>query len=390
MDNRLKHLNEYEVAELIERYYNNEKTTNLIKEYNLKIAPGTLYTIFPPEIFKDIICPVCNLPMIRERGARSSYRFNSNNIYCEKCGHVEGKRCSCEYCSEIARIEKKLKEQEQERINYKKRCLISEVYDLNKKEKINLENLSFRSKVYLGALLRAGIEEDMKEINPILSMDNKVSPRIMYTTQMINNLIGSNAIVVSPKSDLTAFPESDDEEVTFPYTYYTFKVKYALNIEFDGDYIEEVAKIMNPEELSQEDSEEATKIWREVALEECLEYFEFQMQDVKFDAKVGDKTIAIFKELLENFSVSQIYGIIYRSVANATKYYQQGGVSKKQAANSVIGNCQRYAEKALLEKWDLRKFGRPYAVPQSILSEFLFNRVLELGELGYNIPPTEI
>lgn len=389
IDSRLHHLKENEVLELMNRYYNNEKTTELIKEYNLNITPGALYTIFPPEEFDDIICPICNLSMLRKRAARTSYRSNNNKIYCEKCGHVEDKSCRCSHCIEVEKIEKKRIKEEQERINYEKRCLISEVYDLDKKEKLGLEKLSFRSRVYLGALLRAGITEDMMSVNPIVEIDRNISPRVGYTKEMIRNLINNHVIVVSPNSSLAAFPDSD-EETEFPYTYYTFKVKYALNIEFQGDYAGSVAKIMNPDELSKEDSEEATKIWREVALEECLEYFEFQMKEVNFNATIGEKTIATFKDLLEKFSVSQIYGIIYRSVANATRYYQQGGVSKKQASNSVIGSCQRYAERAFLENWELKKFVRPYVVPQSVLSEFLFNRVLKIGELGFNMPPTEL
>lgn len=389
IDSRLHHLKENEVLELMSRYYNNEKTTELIKEYNLNITPGVLYTIFPPEKFDDIICPVCHLPMLRKRAARTSYRYNNNKIYCENCGHVEGGSCRCSHCIEVARIEKKRIQEEQERINYEKRCLINEVYDLNKKEKIGLEKLSFRSRVYLGALIRAGITEDMMSVIPILEMDRNVSPRVGYTHEMIRNLIKNQVIVVSPNSSLAAFPDSD-EETEFPYLYYTLKVKYALNIEFQEDYTENVANIMNPDELSKEDSEEAAKIWREVALEECLEYFEFQMKEVNFNAAIGEKTIATFKDLLEKFSVSQIYGIIYRSVANATRYYQQGGVSKKQASNSVIGNCQRYAERAVIENWELKKFARPYVIPQSVLSEFLFNRVLKIGELGFNMTPTEL
>jgi hypothetical protein len=144
---------------------------------------------------------------------------------------------------------------------------------------------------------------------------------------------------------------------------------------------------MNPLEILQEDKDTGLDIWKEISLEECLEYFKYQLNNVKFDFTIGDKTLATFKDILENFSTAQIYGIIYRSVANATKYYQESNISRKQAANSVIGGYQRYSERALLEKWDLKKFSRPYDLPQSMISEFLFNRVLKIGSLGFEMPP---
>ena len=51
--------------------------------------------------------------------------------------------------------------------------------------------------------------------------------------------------------------------------------------------------------------EEALLIWKEIALQECLEYFDYQMNNVKFEYNVGDKTILSFKDILEEYSVSK-------------------------------------------------------------------------------------
>jgi hypothetical protein len=102
--------------------------------------------------------------------------------------------------------------------------------------------------------------------------------------------------------------------------------------------------------MNEEDKNEALIIWKEIALNECLEYFKYQMDKVKFDFNPGEKTSTVFKDLLEHFSVAQIYGIIYKAIANAIRYYQETNIARKQAANSVIGNCQRYGEKTIVEK----------------------------------------
>ncbi|MCC9294963.1 hypothetical protein LN736_08855 [Clostridium sp. WLY-B-L2] len=65
-------------------------------------------------------------------------------------------------------------------------------------------------------------------------------------------------------------------------------------------------------------------------MSECLEYLNFQMDSVRFDFNPGKKTIAVFNDLLDNFSVSQIYGIIYKAITNATKFCQGSDISKNR------------------------------------------------------------
>ena len=90
----------------------------------------------------------------------------------------------------------------------------------------------------------------------------------------------------------------------------------------------------------------------------------YQMNKVGFNFSIGDKTIAVINELLDSFSVSQIYSIIYRAITNATRYYQEGGVSKKQAANSVVSRCQGFGERALIDGWELARYKRIKELPQ--------------------------
>lgn len=54
------------------------------------------------------------------------------------------------------------------------------------------------------------------------------------------------------------------------------------------------------------------------------------MDSVRFDFNPGKKTIAVFNDLLDNFSVSQIYGIIYKAITNTTKFCQESDISKNR------------------------------------------------------------
>lgn len=387
---KLRHLTMLQIESLMNKYYNGVKASDIIKEYNIDTTSSKLYTLFPPIICEDIICPVCNEPMYKERDSKSSYSWNKKKPFCAICGHTDEIICKCNYC--IAEREKvrKLNEERKVRILQEKREKIKKVYDLNIVP-VNYSELNFREKVFLGALLRTSLSEDMEVILPLNDAERELAPTIGYIKEILSYLIGRGVVSVDSNSSIYAFLDSNEEkDIEFPNVYYITMVKYRINIVGDEDIKNILSKIINPKSFSDADKEDALNIWKEIALEECIEYFEYQMKSVRFDFNIGEKTIAIFKDLLENFSVSQIYGIIYKSVANATKYYQESSVSKKQAANSVIGGCQRYAERAMINNWELAKYSRIKELPQSMISEFFFDRVIGVGSLGFNMPPSEL
>ena len=387
---KFRHLTMLQIESLMNKYYNGVKASDIIKEYNIDTTSSKLYTLFPPIICEDIICPVCNEPMYKERDSKSSYSWNKKKPFCAICGHTDEIICKCNYC--IAEREKvrKLNEERKVRILQEKREKIKKVYDLNIVP-VNYSELNFREKVFLGALLRTSLSEDMEVILPLNDAERELAPTIGYIKEILSYLIGRGVVSVDSNSSIDAFLDSNEEkDIEFPNVYYITMVKYRINIVGDEDIKNILSKIINPKSFSDADKEDALNIWKEIALEECIEYFEYQMKSVRFDFNIGEKTIAIFKDLLENFSVSQIYGIIYKSVANATKYYQESSVSKKQAANSVIGGCQRYAERAMINNWELAKYSRIKELPQSMISEFFFDRVIGVGSLGFNMPPSEL
>jgi hypothetical protein len=50
----------------------------------------------------------------------------------------------------------------------------------------------------------------------------------------------------------------------------------------------------------------------------------------------------------------------------------------------VSGNILRTMERAIAQNWDISKYGRDYNYPQSIVSEVFFDRVLKIGNKGFN------
>ena len=127
---------------------------------------------------------------------------------------------------------------------------------------------------------------------------------------------------------------------------------------------------------------------KDLALHECLETFEHQGQLHKLQPPAGEKTILTFQALLEDLSVAQIYNIVWSAARNAAAYYQRGGVTKQQAANSMVGGCRMRADKAKVEGWKIKPYGRNYDRPRSELSHVLHDVFLKIGELGFNAKPS--
>ena len=110
-----------------------------MSEYSIHISSSKLYTIFPPTVCEDILCPQCDIHMIKNRPSKTNYRYNTNSAYCIKCGHEDSNFCRCNFCNEIRKVAKELREKEERRILQEKRKLIKEVYDIEKEERLNFQ-----------------------------------------------------------------------------------------------------------------------------------------------------------------------------------------------------------------------------------------------------------
>jgi len=378
MTKKLDHLSDTEIETLMQRYYAGEAVTKLLKEYHLSVRAAELYKLFPPEVCKDEICEYCEEYLVRDRLSKtaSAWKRINSDMYCPVCNHRPyAHSCRCDNCIEEERI---LADYQREQIE--------DVYS-RKRTPVDFWDLSFEQKVFLGALCRALCKENLFEINPYVGANAVLAPTDDLRDQMYKSLSHDGIIAVSPTSPTEAFVVDDDD---FPNRYYIYKVTYYLNLVFPPNKRDLFDEILNPTYYSSEYADEALCLWKRIAVGECLEYLDYQLQKVGFEFVPGDKTYKTFDILLNDFSVSQIYGVIWKAVADASKLYLESGITKKHAANSVIGACERYAERAKMNGWSLTEYSRIRDLPQSALSSFFFNRVLGIGDMGFKLSPTVV
>lgn len=387
INEKLKHLDLESIEELMRLYYSNEKNNKeLISLYNIDIkSPSLLYKLFPPQKLDNSFCPCCESDLYINRPSKSASSYSINPEFCPVCNHIEISTCDCDFCVEKRHLERKALEEKRKLEIKNRRNLVLNHYPISNLDSLHLDDISFRDKVYLGSLLRASLAEDLSTILPV--EDTNLTPNGVLTSDILKLLYSKDIIKVHPDfSSLDAF--TSNSEMAYPSLFYIYKVHYLLNIKYSDCKDELINELLYPNYFTEEDVEVAYDLWREVALNECIEYLLYNMQKVKFDFSPGEKTFLLINNLLDNFSVSQIFYIIHSSIGGASRHYLEGNISKGHAANSVISRCQTKGEKILLGNWSAYDYFRPADLPQSCLSEFLFNKVLKIGDKGFTVCPS--
>lgn len=384
--NKLSHLTEEEIKELIKRYYNGEKNYILIDEYNIDIRSALLVKTFPLKTHFDKLCPFCNNNnnMFSYRKSKSSYS-KKTILFCKECKHeLNSLYCPCEICKDNRFEKERLAKKKKQVLENRQREIILEKYRRDKEYFIDISELDIQMKIYLSSLLRAFLSEDLQDIKPFSTASLKltpITPDDRYEMKIISFLKENKLIIYSPNTSLDSVIIENDTITE----YYPLNVTYRINISKDEVDIEpESLLYFKDEDMEKMDKEVLLTLWLEIGLYECLEYLYVQLDECKLLSKyIGEKTFLVIKEALNHFAISQVFKFIYKAVKDSNDYSKKKRLTRKHAVNLVAGNISRTMEKAIAENWDIKKYGRDYNYPQSIVSEVFFDRVLKIGDRGF-------
>lgn len=291
---------------------------------------------------------------------------------------------SCSQCiaelNEVRRLERLAEVEEQ--------CqAIRDHYALSPQSPLELNSISFEEAVYLLSFIRATASEDLLVYGSLETTKELLSPNIDFSIEIVRQLYHYGFIAVNPASPIDAFKFNDGE----PTTFYVNKVLWSLN--FGGssqetqEAVAELERFFRTGGWPEHWYSERISLWKKLALQECLTYLNIVLNEHKLDLNPGEKTYMVFNNALEEYSVGQVYNMIWRSGRDAAAFYMRGGVTKPHASNTVVGSIQRQADKARAEGWETKAYRRDWRCPESILSQTLFNTALKIGEKGFNLPP---
>lgn len=366
-DGKLKSYGRSQIISIMSDYYNSDLSVEkIISKYSIRRDIRNLSKEFP-KVFLDEKCPYDNSNLVKQMSSRSGYSVRIPQ--CPICGHKLKGNCNCDGCKN-----KKKRMQEQ------KRNIIISAYSTDV-DKVKDKDLSVTSKIFLSALLHAGLNNEATKILGEKISENKLSPTNEFDRIILEHLLSKNIILVDPMSPLDAFPSEN-----FSNEYYIFKVNYLLNVETESGELDFLEYPDRSDIIRYK--EECLGVWKQIALYECLEYLVSQMKEARFTFNPQKKTRMVINHLIEQYSIGQIWNLIYGSVNHAAAWYQKSDVTKKHAANSVITTLNNRGDRAQAENWNLKPYHRSYDNKLSQISMVFFDGILQIGTKGYEQTPS--
>lgn len=398
----LEHLDEGKLCQLIKDYYNKNFTVQeILDNYSIHVTPTKLVSLLPPQIDEQTICKHCGAAMLRKWESRSNVQIPTlqKDAFCIECGHKEiksyGRSCSCTFCTK-ERQQNTIRQEllAKERIEYQKQQIV-ECYGYERNydsDHTDIFDIDLRNAIYLLSMERQSVSKSVGLFSPILESDIGLSPSFEISYKILNVLKKENQISVDPNSPFESFCFKNDE-----LKHYIYKVHYYSRIGSNSEEAKNnILKLENafkqkewPDHWKNNYHETLKSIWLDISLYDCLNYLSKLGEERGFNTPSGDKTITTMLSCLQDFSVSTLYSFIHSAMRSASDYYMSYDISKRQAANSVVGRIQTFADKVRIGEWNTFKYNRYKGYKNSALYDVLFYLVLQIGDKGFTLPAEE-
>ena len=335
---KLKHLTEEEINEVIDLYQNKEvKIKDIISKYKIDIIPSGLVKILPPVQAKRM-CPYCQQNMYHNLEARTAYSYsiNSDVNFCLNCGHKEypelwgdKQECNCGNC--LKRKEKKKQEQQN---------MIYERYQ-KEHEKFEFNTLMLEDKVILIYILMSNPNHNTETIAPCRNSKEWI--------RKLNRLLDMRIISVSPRTGVEAFIEED-----FPNKYYVAKASYDINVIFDDNEILQV----NRREyfLQSHEANELLEVLKKYIYNDIMEKFSYMLEERGLSLYKSEEANNKFIQLLDEISYTQILYLCERVAKYFSDKVLTGKMSKGLAKNAALINVSKFYERAIELEWTINHY----------------------------------
>lgn len=388
----ISHLSDDQIEDLYSKYLNGEKNKDLISIFNIDINPNKLISVIPPIKHEDKLCPYCNKHMFSKRKSKSSGSWDVPPIECFVCHHKEiendrygfDQHCSCFKCTELRREEELLRKQ-------KLKKKIFSLYDAGNSALCLYSELTFTQKLSLITIFKVQTDECFEYIQSIDDprKNARLSPTPQMDAEIIDDLYQQNIILVDPNSDISAFSETDDYR-----SFYVEKVQWIVNLTLDGNNREDLDKIFNV--LYNDFFSTIQPSWKDdvyeflfrVAREEIMQYVDVKADELKVQFSAEKKTREVIMQLLLEFSISEIYYFVRKSVEEAHIFYSKGiSRGKRHAANTIPAKMLALGERAISENWDTYKNGRDSRSPRSTISIVFHDLLFQGDDDGFTKSP---
>lgn len=376
LDPAIGHLSSAEIEAVTAEYLSGEKVSVLISRFNIKCAPSQLRKVLPPRILGQL-CSVCGGVLVQDLPSRSS-PDSLCKIYCSSCSHEEGNKCRCNHCLELR--DRLVAEQQAKRE--------AEIFLAIKAERerhvcssYSIDELPLSLVVAFLSFSRCCPIIKNELYGRLADCSVPYTPTEAYRATLLGLLLEGGLICISEHSAVgTITYENSQLYCDLGRVYWTGDIEKNLKLAED---IELRALTGSwPEHWCPE----VEAIWLNLALAECREFYNYCADSRGLRAQGDQAVTTMLANILRDFSVSQCYHIIWQGAKQASDFLVRKKTSSAHASNFMVGACQRWADRARAEGWQVSPFKRNFDLPRSMISYVLFDVILKIGERGFNDP----
>ena len=374
---KLAHLSPVQLEALVSDFLAGARPGQLIRQYQIQTGASQLWRLLPGQLLENQHCPACGAPMLKPLGV-PHYSPHGADVRCTSCSHANGTACACDYCM------KRLDVEVSEQVAREERVIEDFLVSTRRPNTAPsaARDWTLRTAVLFIALVRTCELRGEGELGPVSESPIPFAPRGRAGLSFLEELRASGLIAISPLSFCNAFEIEGDQVVQWLPT----EACWSVQVDDYAQTIRDLEHVALQGDWPDHWFSEIAGIRCDLALAESQEFLEYCAEERGLAAPDGPKTRAMIENLLQDFSVGQTYRIIHIGCTHAADFLVRTRCSRPHASNFIIGDCQRWADRARAEHWDVGVYRRNFNCPRSQMSHVLHDVFLKLGERGFTEP----
>lgn len=373
----IEHLSSSEIETLTSEYLSGTKVPALISRFNIRCAPSQLRKVLPPRVL-ELSCPVCGSMMVQDLPSRYSYANSPPKIHCSSCLHEEGDRCRCKHCQESR--DRLIAEE-------KARCE-AEIFQALKAEReryacssYSINTLPLSIAVAFLAFSRCCPINKNRLYGRLDDSDEPFAPTRAYAKSLLTSLLEAGIISVSEYSEAGTITYVNSQ-----LTYCRGRVYWTGDIDKNIQLAKDIELCGLTGNWPEHWYADVEANWLQLALAECREFYDYCANERGLRGQADQAVTDMLENILRDFSVGQCYRIIWQGAKNAADFLVRTKTSPAHAGNYMPRACQRWADTARAEVYQVNPFKRNFNLPRSMISYVLFDVILKIGNLGFSHP----
>lgn len=249
---------------------------------------------------------------------------------------------------------------------------------------ISPEQLSARAAFSLLCVVRSGGWITPTTVGALDKGHPRFAPYTLeFQTGFPLSVITHQLAAPSPDSPLEAFPDNTNGQISW----IIGNVNWQLLMRNPADFIRELEALVTSRAWPHDWDEEIVELWRELAIAECLEFADITAVRKGLPIPCVWDMAPLLKKLLTEYSVSQVFSLLWAATEDTAAFVAHGYISMKRADDFIAGACRRRADWAYTEGVSINGLQRDTTLGRTQASYVLHNLFLNHGEEGFSMAP---